>query len=302
VTSTSPVNKNIKINPTISVILPTYNRAKLINRSINSVLNQTYTEFELIIIDDGSVDFTEAIINKIEDSRILYLRHEKNCGAAAARNTGLKIARGEFVAFQDSDDMWMPEKLEKQIRAILEAPSEVGVVYTDMLRIDTNGQNYYWHSPEITSGSLINTNTLCYQVGNLGIVSMLIRKACLEEIGYFDERLPRFIDMDLCMRLSKKFKFKHIREPLVKYCMTEGISTNSAATIIAEKLLLQKYYDDIKNNRKFLDSRYSYIARLLRSTGQIKDSRNYLIMAIKINPLNIKNIIYLILSYMRTSL
>ena len=104
-------------NPTVSIIIPTYNRAHLIGRAIQSVLNQTYQNFEIIVVDDGSTDNTEEMIKEFQkhDKRIKYIRHEKNRGGAAARNTGIKVARGEYIAFQDSDDEWLPEKLEKQM-------------------------------------------------------------------------------------------------------------------------------------------------------------------------------------------
>jgi len=119
----------------ISIILPTFNRAKIVSRSIRSVLNQTYKEFELIIIDDGSADCTQELISKIKDSRIRYIKHEKNKGAAAARNTGIKAAQYDLIAFQDSDDEWMPEKLEKQIKVMSSLPDDYGVVYSAFWRL-----------------------------------------------------------------------------------------------------------------------------------------------------------------------
>lgn len=106
-----------KNNPKVSVIIPTYNRAHLIGRAIKSVLNQTYKDFEIIIVDDGSTDKTEEVVKDFKDERVRYIRREKNKGGSAARNTGIKAARGEYIAFQDSDDEWLPEKLEKQMKA-----------------------------------------------------------------------------------------------------------------------------------------------------------------------------------------
>src|SRR4030043_1337098 len=104
-----------KAAPTVSVIIPTYNRAHLVGRSIRSVLNQTYQDLEVIVVDDGSKDNTAEIVRGITDPRIVFLKHEKNRGVSAARNTGLKAARGKYIAFQDSDDEWLPQKLEKQL-------------------------------------------------------------------------------------------------------------------------------------------------------------------------------------------
>ncbi len=104
--------KNNK-SPLVSVILPTYNRGKLVSKSINSVLNQSYNNFELIIVDDGSTDQTEKIINSFNDNRIVYLKHNYNKHASAARNTGIAKSKGEFIAFLDDDDQWLPKKIRK---------------------------------------------------------------------------------------------------------------------------------------------------------------------------------------------
>lgn len=101
--------------PFVSIVIPTYNRARFLGRLVRSVLNQTYKNFEVIVADDASTDDTAEIIKTFKDDRIRYIRHESNAGAAAARNTGIKASRGEYVAFQDSDDEWLPEKLEKQM-------------------------------------------------------------------------------------------------------------------------------------------------------------------------------------------
>lgn len=112
-----------------SVIIPTYNRAHVIARSINSILQQTYQEFEIIVIDDGGNDDTEEILKKIGDTRISYYRTETNHGAAGARNEGVRLAKYDIIAFQDSDDEWHSQKLEKQMKYLAKHP-EYNMVYT----------------------------------------------------------------------------------------------------------------------------------------------------------------------------
>jgi glycosyltransferase involved in cell wall biosynthesis len=123
-------------NPLVSVILPTYNRAHVLGKAIESILNQTYSNFEIIIVDDGSLDSTEKLVARYRDNRIKYIRHTKNQGAVAARNTGIVASKGEYIAFQDSDNEWLPEKLEKQIAAFNSGPPNLGVVYTSVWIID----------------------------------------------------------------------------------------------------------------------------------------------------------------------
>ncbi len=115
--------------PLISVVLPTFNRKRLLPRAINSVLNQTYKNLELIIIDDGSTDNTEEIVKAYSDTRIRYCKQKLNRGGSAARNAGIKLAKGELISFQDSDDEWLPEKLERQVRKFSEVGDDVGVIY-----------------------------------------------------------------------------------------------------------------------------------------------------------------------------
>lgn len=114
---------------TVSVIIPTYNRAHLLGRAIQSVLAQTYEDFEIIVVDDASTDVTEQVVKSFADDRINYIRHQKNKGGSSARNTGIKAAKGEFIAFLDSDDEWVPKKLEKEINRLQTLSNEVGVFY-----------------------------------------------------------------------------------------------------------------------------------------------------------------------------
>ncbi len=238
--------------PVVSVIVPTYNRAHLITRSIKSVLNQTFQDFEIIIVDDASTDNTEDIVRNLEDPRIKYVKNEINKGAGASRNKGIKCSAGEYLAFQDSDDEWYPEKLEKQMDVFNKSGLEYGVVYTDMLRVFEDYTVQYWHSPDIRYKKLLNEDKKEYQVEGIGIQSTLIRKKCFENAGLFDEKLPRFIDLELFIRLSSLYRFYHIKEPLVKYYLTPGISSDNNALFVARKLILNKHYDEIKNERRFL--------------------------------------------------
>ncbi|MFI5364166.1 MAG: glycosyltransferase family 2 protein [Candidatus Binatia bacterium] len=158
--------------------LPTYNRETLIDRSIRSVLNQTYRDFELIVVDDGSTDTTMEEVQRIHDPRMRTIRIAENRGAGAARNVGIRHAAGRFIAFQDSDDEWVPVKLERHMRVFEMCAPTVGVVYSDMHRIRRDGSTHYHRSPAITPGVLIGPRTRSYQVYRLGIQSTVIRREC----------------------------------------------------------------------------------------------------------------------------
>src|SRR5207237_7043535 len=116
--------------PKVSVIIPTHNRSGFLRLAVLSVLKQTFPDFELVIVDDASGDDTPAVVKRFEDPRIRYIRHERNLRIAAARNTGISNSTGEYVAFLDDDDEWLPSKLQKQVSALDHSASTVGAVYT----------------------------------------------------------------------------------------------------------------------------------------------------------------------------
>jgi len=274
-------------SPLVSVIIPTYNRAHLLGRAIQSVLNQTYQDFELIIVDDASSDNTEEVVKSFHDDRIKYIRHDENKGAGAARNTGIKAARGEYIAFQDDDDKWLPNKLEKQVKVLEDSPPEIGVVYTDFQRFDKKSEN----KPKMVKvmrisgdihGALLEDNFI-------GTPTVLVKKQCFEKVGMFDEELPQLEDWELWIRISKYYHFRYIKEPLVdSYEVAGGISSNAPAHIVARELILKKHFEDISQNSKLLAEHIYGIGTDLCHQGETKRGRSYILQAIKVYPFNIK--------------
>jgi glycosyltransferase involved in cell wall biosynthesis len=240
------VHRDGSAHPAVSVILPTYNRAALIERAIRSVLHQTYEDFELIIVDDGSTDATRREVERVDDPRLRYVRLEENRGAGAARNVGLRNAAGRFIAFQDSDDEWLPAKLKQHMEVFETGAPELGVVYSDMNRILCDGTTRYHRSPTVVPGVLINPSTRFYQVCMLGIQSTVIRRECFAHAGDFNEAFPALEDLELFIRLSMRYQFHHLQTPLVKYYETDGLSKNLPAKLIARSLLLTLYRGDLE--------------------------------------------------------
>ena len=274
-------------SPTVSVILPTYNRAHVIGRAIQDVLEQTYRDLELIIVDDGSTDNTEEIVSKMDDGRIRYIQHEKNRGANAARNTGIAIAKGEYIAFQDSDDEWLPEKLEKQIYVFKKAPKNTGVVYTGFWRFEGN-QKRYIPSPKIKQ----KEGNICNKILHsnfIGTPTAVVKRECFEKAGIFDENLPRLQDWELFIRISKCYLFKCIDEPLViSYFTPRSISANQEALISAHLYILKKHYDNLKADNKLLAYHHFNIGNLLYLSGNFNRGKTFLRKALRIDPLNFK--------------
>jgi glycosyltransferase involved in cell wall biosynthesis len=233
------------INPVVSIVIPTYNRAALLDRSIRSVLAQSYGDFELIVVDDGSTDETACVVADFRDPRLRYIALGRNKGAGAARNVGIRASRGKFLAFQDSDDEWMPSKLAKQMSAFERGPSRLGMVYSDMQRILSDGTAVYFAAPGVLRNRLIDSAARFYQVGNIGIQSSVIKRVYLDEAGHFNEGLPALEDLELFIRLSRRCDFQHIREPLVKYYDTQGVSKDLYAVWASRKLILKLYYREL---------------------------------------------------------
>lgn len=231
--------------PAVSVVLPTYNRAPLLGRSIRSVLGQSYEDFELIVVDDGSTDETAAVVAGFRDPRVRYVALSGNRGAGAARNVGIRMARGRFLAFQDSDDEWLPSKLAKQMSVFERGPSGLGVVYTDMQNVLRDGTTTYFPAPNVLPGRLVNSALRFYQVSNLGIQSTLIRREYLDEVNHFNEELPALEDLEMFIRLSRRCAFHHLREPLVKYYDTQGLSKDRYAKWVSRKVILRLYYKEL---------------------------------------------------------
>lgn len=196
----------------ISIIIPTYNRENLITRSAESVLAQTYEDLELIIVDDGSTDNTQSIVKSIADSRVNYVKLPQGKGAPAARNYGVSIAKGEYVAFQDSDDIWIREKLDTQLEFLQRFDADVvACAYTDL----TGSKLSYWDAfsgpgqvlfLDLFPGNIISTQTI------------LGKKECFLNCP-FDVDFPRLQDWELATRLVQTYRVFLDTEPLVKVCL-----------------------------------------------------------------------------------
>lgn len=282
----------------VSVVIATYNNGHLLKRAIQSILSQTFREFELIVVDDGSGDNTKEVVESIPDERIRYLHHQKNKGEAAARNTAIAEAKGEYIAFLDSDDEALPERLDVQLRVFESNEDTLGVVFSDMIRVDRSGSQRVLHAPSImpSEGDMYE-KALAFKVFKVGVGTSMFRKSCFNDVGLFDESLPYYVDLDLFIRLSKKYRFYHINKPLIKYYdVTEGATlTNMDKRIRACESILEKYYDDIKRNGRILSIYYHKIA-ILNLGIDVKKSKNFALKSLKEWPYSIKSWVVLMLS------
>lgn len=187
-------------SPLVSVVLPTHNRAQLLRIAVESVLSQTLDDLELIVVDDGSTDETWALLQTFGDPRLVCVHLEDSQGAAAARNAGIRRTAGSFIAFQDSDDEWLPRKLADQL-AVFEQHAEVGGV-GGRYSIDAGVLSSHVSAPRLELGHDYEPELL---EGSCCVTPVwMIRRSLLDEIGLFDERMPCLEDWDLLLRLSKR--------------------------------------------------------------------------------------------------
>lgn len=228
----------------ISVVLPTYNRANIIGKSIESVLNQTYQDLELIIVDDCSTDNTEEMVRTFNDERIRYHRLDQNCGVSNARNIGVALAENDLVALEDSDDIWFPTKLERQVQ-YWELHPEFSMIYCPYeMEIDKK----LLITPSGLLRDELEGNILRYLLlrNSIGAPTVLFRKKAFMECGGFDPEYRSLEDWDFAIRFAKKNQIGFFDEVLVKASHSNGgISSGVGAYYESRCRLLANYRKEI---------------------------------------------------------
>lgn len=261
-------------SPLVSVVLPTFNRADTILRAIWSVLDQTHSTLELIIVDDGSEDDTQNVIQSQSDPRIRIIKLDQNRGQSFARNVGIQSAQGQFVAFQDSDDVWLPQKLERQLKILETDPSAAGV-YCDLLRIPAEGANLLWEAPELVVGAILDCSGLSYQTMGIGIQSCMLRKRVITQVGGFRESMRCFEDLELFLRIIQRWPMRRLSEALVHYYDSDGsVSCNAYAERHARKELLRRFGASIAfSNPRFILNELEILRQLKRKSPPARVTR-----------------------------
>lgn len=234
--------------PMVSVVIPTYNRAGLIRRAIESVLSQTYENYEIIVVDDGSTDNTKECVQTIGDDRVKYIKSPVNRGQANARNIGIRRAKGKYIAFQDSDDVWLPEKLEKQMKIMEQAEESVGMVYS-MFEYQNAGEQTAVPYPPKELSLDIKTGFIFPHLfaGNLvGMPTVLARKEVFDQVGMFDTTLSCLEDFEMVLRIAREYNVEIAEEVLVHtYYTDSSVSSMKLEEAKALCRILLMYKEDI---------------------------------------------------------
>ncbi len=193
--------------PKVSIIIPTYNREQFIGQAILSVLEQSFTDFEIIVVDDGSTDNTKNVIETFDDPRVQYY-YQENKGRSVARNYALLLAKGKYITFLDSDDLYLSNKLELQVN-YLDLHSDISMIYTSANCIDENG-NFLQHKYEASTSGWIYKDIAFFIPVTITLPTVMVRREVFDSAGYFDEKMHRFEDTDMWRRISKFYRIMAI--------------------------------------------------------------------------------------------
>lgn len=292
-------------NDLISVIIPVYNRENTILRAIKSVLNQTYQNFEIIIIDDYSSDRTVKNIKILmeKDKRINLLLNEKNQGPNYSRNRGIKHTKGEYIALLDSDDEWLKRKLKNQLELFQKKNDEkLGVVYCGAIFIEKNNK-FFYQMPQ-KEGKIL-TELLSQNFIIAGGSNCLIKKKVFDECGLFDEskKMLNKQDYEMWLRVAQKYKFNFVNDYLVKIYCSKGITYNGSIRdpikgVISSLYIIKKHKELYYQNLKGLSNHLKSVGiQYLWAKYPVK-ARKYFKLSIIHYPKNYTSYIYLCISFL----
>jgi glycosyltransferase involved in cell wall biosynthesis len=272
------------IYPLVSVITSSYNGEKTIKRALESILNQTYPNIELIVVDDGSTDNTSGVIKSIEDKRIHLIQHKANINVAAGRNTGIRAAKGEYIAFLDDDDEWISNKLMMQIFDLQKRnPSIWKASITGYYKQE--GRN--WTKIIINKEGDFTKEILLMEMSLCAGASLVIHKDVVTKIGLFNEKYVRHEEQEYLLRYLKEYKLGVVRESLTKIYGHSFRIVGSEGTAKIDKLvqIKKRFLNDFKNDIEKLGKQASkrvyarhwlQVARFYASVGAAKESFQYL--------------------------
>ncbi len=251
---------HLSASPRISVILPTYNRLAFLPRAINSVLDQSVHDLELIVVDDGSTDGTAEYIAAHDDPRVRYLPLAGNQGPAVARNRAVEMARGEWLAFQDSDDVWLPGKLAGQLALAASAGPDLVCVGSGLQR-KVGERTELWLWPIDAQGHVVRTEFL--RNGFAFLQSMLVRRQAIIDVGGFDGAMPARSDFEFALRLQQAGSMQALSDIFVVSYETPGsVSLKLPAQREAAEYLLRKHAVVLESDRRIAAAYWYHLAKM----------------------------------------
>jgi glycosyltransferase involved in cell wall biosynthesis len=258
----------------VSVVIPTANRDLLLKRAIESVLAQSFQDFEIIVVNDGASDDTKRTIELFADQRISYYKNETRKGGAGTRNVGIHAAKAPLIAFLDDDDRWEKNKLELQMAALTHAENDVVFCFSSVKNIFDSTS----HITSVKEGTHNYLEIALSKFNGFLTSTLLVKKTALLDVGSFDESFPSHQEPDLIIRLSKKYRGIGINQPLVEMNVTTGhehIGSKLERRILGRTMLLKKHFDLFSKNPKVLAKHYFRIGLWNRDLGQMIEAESY---------------------------
>ena len=279
------------MRPKVSVIIPTYNRDVLLRRAIESVLRQTFDDFEILVVDGAKSDSTKEVVRSYGDGRLRYIP-QKGKGIANARNLGVKKARGEFIAFLDDDDAWKSRKLELQLELFRNLGEQYGLIYTAFRYYYLDNGRILGSKRPIASGyvypHLLKDNIT-------GTSTIMVRRECFKRAGIFREDFVTCEDWDMWLRMSRMCLFGTIEEPLVDYSIHSG--QFSFVKYLEGRYKMINAHGDIKHDPRILSYHLLQIGVLELFGGEKRRGSRELLKAFSLNPLMRGNLMDVIRSF-----
>ncbi|MGA2099310.1 MAG: glycosyltransferase family A protein [Candidatus Acidiferrum sp.] len=232
--------------PRVSAIIPAYNAARFLPTSIESVIRQTYDQWEIVVVDDGSTDDTREVVSSYAHQLGDKLRYvyQPNAGVPAARNTGIRNARGELIALLDADDIWLPSRLERSVVA-MDSDPEVGLVHGKFERVSSDGEPIKNLLPtfptQYLSGKI--SDQIYTRKIHLGCLTVTFRRSCIEKAGWFDETMLVTEDRDLWFRIALHYKVAFVDEVIAKYRVSSGsLMSDPERSFKWQMFFVEKHY------------------------------------------------------------
>lgn len=299
--------------PRVSVIIPTYNRADILDRAIDSVLGQTYDDLELIVVDDGSTDRTPELIAEYDDPRLTFIEHEENRGGSVARNTGIAHATGDYLAFLDSDDAWRPRKLELQVAELDRRGDDWVAVYCDAEFV-TADTGFVQQAAGFLVDHIADSDTpteggeelikyvLADELHTSAGSTLLVRQETVDAIDGFDESFIRFQDPEFLIRVLQQGKLAYIPQTLVE--RYESADPPPHLVAAADRHYLNTFWDTVKEledeGHHIIPVHRLAVARVYFKAGRFRDGLQYLTDAHRPRPHQLPGLAYSIMSGIRT--
>jgi glycosyltransferase involved in cell wall biosynthesis len=282
--------------PKISVVIPTHNRPERIKKAIKSVLNQTFQDFEIIVVDDGIKVRAEKEVKSFSDSRIRYIQHEKNKGGSAARNTGIKNAKADWVAFLDDDDEWLSEKLEKQVNQIDKYKNKVDYFFCAIEFYNEKTKKYKIKKYDNINIGIFFKEILAYKIKPY-TPTLIVKRDVLMDAGLFDENLPSNQETELMIRVSKKHNGCYLNEVLAKanFLDEEHIGGDLNRRIVGREMVVKKHLNDFSKFPKILSKHYEALGSLHRYKFNYERAKFYYVKSWKHDLKNYKNLFIIII-------